>query len=337
MLAVPAPRRVAFLCYDDMLALDVTGPLEVFDVARRLVAARRPEAPAAYELELVAWSPPLVRTTSSLPLHVPAAARQLRGPLDTLLVPGGLGSFRFGEQPEVGSWLRSVAAVTRRVASVCTGSALLAFAGLVDGHRVTSHWAACDQLAQHFPRVTVDPLPIFTKSDKFYTSAGATAGMDLALALVAEDFGAEIARQVARWLVMYLRRPGTQPQHSVHLDEQGAETHRLGELRAWIIEHLASDLTIDRLAHQVGMSRRNFCRAFQRHTGVAPSKFVEAVRIEAAQRWLAQSDHALDEVARRSGFASADALRRSFRRCIGLTPSDYRDSMKGLVPIGTSS
>lgn len=144
----------------------------------------------------------------------------------------------------------------------------------------------------------------------------------------------EIARQVARWLVMYLRRPGTQAQHSVHLDEQSAETHRLGELRAWIIEHLGSDLTVDRLAHQVGMSRRNFCRAFQRHTGVAPSKFVEAVRIEAAQRWLAQSDHALDEVARRSGFASADALRRSFRRCIGLTPSDYRDSMQSSVSIG---
>ena len=327
MTAVPAPRRVVFLCYDDMLSLDVSGPLEVFDGARRLVAERHPGAPAAYELELVAWTPPFVRTTSGLPIHVPSDARHLRGPLDTLIVPGGLGTLRFGEQPELWRWLRAMTAVTRRVASVCTGSALLALAGLVDGHRITSHWAICDQLARRFPRVDVDPEPIFTKSDKFYTSAGACAGMDLALALVTEDFGAEIARQAARWLVMYSKRPGTQPQHSLHLDEQSAETHRLGELRAWIMEHLASDLGVDRLAQQVGMSRRNLSRAFRRHTGMAPSKFVESVRVEAAQRWLAQSDHGLDEVARRSGFASADALRRTFRRRLGLTPRDYRDSL----------
>jgi transcriptional regulator GlxA family with amidase domain len=305
-----------------MLSLDVSGPSEVFDVARRLVAARQPEAPAAYELELVAWSPPLVRTTSGLPLHVPADARELRGPLDTLIVPGGLGSFHFGEQLEVRRWLRSVAPLARRVASVCTGSVLLASAGLVDGRRVTSHWAACEQLARSFPRVVVDPEPIFTKSDKFYTSAGASAGMDLALALVSEDFGAEIARQVARWLVLYLRRPGTQSQQSLHLSEQHAETHRLGELRAWIVENLASNLGVDRLAHQVGMSRRNFCRAFQRHAGMTPSKFVEAVRLEAAQRWLVQSDHALDEVARRWGVAPADPVRGPMRRRQGGNPSD---------------
>lgn len=327
MTIVPAPRRVVFLCYDDMLSLDLSGPLEVFDVARRLVAERHPGMPAVYEIELVAWTPPIVRTTSGLPMHVPSDARHLRGPLDTLILPGGIGSLRFGEQPELRAWLRATAAATRRIASVCSGSALLALAGLVDGHRITSHWAVCAQLARRCPRVEVDPEPIFTKSDKFYTSAGACAGMDLALALVAEDFGAEIARQVARWLVMYLKRPGNQPQYSLHLDQQSAETHRLGELRAWIVEHLASDLGVDRLARQVGMSRRNLCRAFRRHSGMAPSKFVEAVRIEAAQRWLAQSDHGLDEVARRSGFASADALRRTFRRRLGLTPRDYRDSL----------
>jgi transcriptional regulator GlxA family with amidase domain len=328
MTLVPAPRRIVFLAYDGILSIDLCGPLEVFDMARRLLADRYPSAPRAYELEVVAWTPDRVQTTGGLPLHVPASARGLRGSIDTLLVPGGLSSRKFGAQPDVRDWLREKSALARRVASVCTGSELLASAGLVDGRRITSHWAACDRLARHYPAVTVDPEPIFVKSDKFYTSAGATAGMDLALALIEEDWGTELSLGVARWLVMFLKRPGTQAQHSVQLDGQSDQTHALNELRAWIGEHLTTDLGIDRLAQRAGMSPRNLCRAFQRHTGMTPSKFVEAARIEAAQRWLAQSDHGLDEVARRSGFGSAETLRRSFRRCLGVAPSHYRERQR---------
>jgi transcriptional regulator GlxA family with amidase domain len=322
------PRRIVFLCYDGMLSLDLSGPVEVFDVARRLLERHSPSAPPAYELELRAWSPPFVRTTSGVSLHVPAGARELRGSLDTLVVPGGLEASAFGEQGDVRRWLRDTAAVSRRVASVCTGSVLLASAGLVDGCRITSHWAACAELARRWPATIVDPEPIFTQSGKFYTSAGATAGMDLALALVEEDWGAELAVQVARWLVMFMKRPGTQAQRSVQLRAQAAQTIGLNELRAWIIEHLGADLGVDGLARQVGMSRRNFCRAFQRQTGMAPSKFVEAARVEAAQRWLAQSDHGLDEVARHCGFGSVETLRRTFRRCLGVTPGRYRERQR---------
>jgi transcriptional regulator GlxA family with amidase domain len=324
MKIVPATRRVAFLCYDGMLSLDLSGPLEVFDFARRLLAVRWPEAPPAYALELVAWTPELVQTTSGLSLHVPRAARELRGAIDTLVIPGGLGTTEFAQRPGLVDWLRGAAAVSRRVASVCTGSVLLAQAGLVDGRRITTHWASCEQLAQLRPSVIVDPEPIFTRSDKYYTSAGVTAGIDLALALVEEDWGSELALAVAHWLVMFLKRPGSQAQRSMQLSAQTEQTHGLSELRAWIIENLASELDIDSVARRAGMSRRNLCRAFQRHTGMTPSKFVEAARVEAAQRWLAQSDRSLADVAVRCGFGSAETLRRTFRRCLGVTPSDYR-------------
>ena len=323
MTLAPASRRIVFFCYDGMLALDLTGPLDAFDVARRLLAQRN-AAPMAYELELVAWAPDRVQTTSGLPLHVPAAARECRGAIDTLVIPGGLGTFDFARQPGVCEWLRHAAAASRRVASVCTGSILLARAGLVDGRRITTHWAACEQLARLRPQAIVDPAPIFTRSGKFYTSAGATAGIDLALALIEEDWGSEVALHVARWLVVFLKRPGSQPQRSIQLSSQAEQTNGLSELRAWIIEHLATDLGIDRLARQAGMSRRNLCRAFQRHTGMTPSKFVEATRVEAAQRWLSRSDHSLEDVAIRCGFGSVETLRRTFRRCMGVTPSDYR-------------
>jgi transcriptional regulator GlxA family with amidase domain len=265
-----------------------------------------------------------VQTTSGLPLHVPCAARELRGPVDTLVIPGGLGTAEFARRLGVVDWLRETAAVSRRVASVCTGSMLLAQAGLLDGRRITTHWAACAQLAEMRPSVIVDPEPIFTRSDKYYTSAGVTAGMDLALALIEEDWGSELALAVARWLVMFLKRPGSQPQRSMQLSAQTEQKHGLSELRAWIIENLAAELNIDSVARRAGMSRRNLCRAFHRHTGMTPSKFVEAARVDAAQRWLAQSDHSLDDVAQRCGFGSAETLRRTFRRCLGVTPSDYR-------------
>lgn len=321
-------RRIVFFCYDGMLSLDLTGPLEVFDIASRVRHARAPDAPPAYVTKLVAWAPDTVRTTSGLSFHVPAAARALGGSVDTLVVPGGLGTASFSDDPEVLSWLREAAALSRRVASVCTGSILLARAGLLEGRRVTSHGAACELLAKMCPNVIVDPAPIFTCSDKYFTSAGATAGMDLALALVERDFGTELALEVARWLVMFLKRPAQQAQHSMQLSAQREQKHGSSELQAWIIEHLAEELDVARLARRAGMSRRNFCRAFSRDTGMTPSKFVEAARLEAAQRWLAESDVSIDDVAARVGFGSVETLRRTFRRALGVTPSDYRQARR---------
>jgi transcriptional regulator GlxA family with amidase domain len=226
------------------------------------------------------------------------------------------------------AWLRRLAPRVRRIGSVCTGTFVLAAAGLLAGRRVTTHWNSAARLQQMFPALRVDADPIFIKDGKVYTSAGVTAGMDLALALVEEDCGREVAMAVARALVLFLKRPGGQSQFSAQLAAQAADREPLRELQAWIIDHVGADCSVPALAARVAMSPRNFARVFAREVGMTPGRFVERARVEAARRRLEESDDGVDGVAARCGFGSAEGMRKAFLRTLRVPPSAYRSRFR---------
>lgn len=320
-------RRVTVVTYPNVQALDVTGPHEVFALADRFAP---PGAPR-YHLEVVAVRPDergLVRTSSGLGLvvdrRIGRAPSTRRPAIDTLLVVGGAGTGQAAADPELLDWLRAVAPDCRRVASVCSGAFILAAAGLLDGRRATTHWSECDLLGELFPAVTVERDPIFVRDGDVWTSAGITAGIDLALALVEDDHGRELALQVSRWLVMFVQRPGGQSQFSAQLAAQVAERSPLRELQAWIADHPDADLSVDALAARVAMSPRHFARVFRDEVGATPARYVEGVRVEVARRLLETTDRPVDDVALAAGFGTPETLQRSFRRRLGVRPAEYR-------------
>ena len=317
--------RIAMVAFPEVQALDVIGPLEVFGRAARLLRDRG--AREAYEVEILAAAPGPVRTSSGFRLQADRAFRDARG-LDTLLVAGGLGTQRAIEDRRLVPWLRRMAPRVRRMGSVCTGAFLLAEAGLLDGRRAATHWQHCDELAARYPRVRVERDPVFIH-DGLYTSAGVTAGMDLALALVEEDFGPELALEVARELVLYVRRPSGQPQLSAQLAGQLARRRPLRELQLYVAEHLEQDLSLTALARRAGMSPRNFSRAFAREVGVPPARFVERTRVEKVRRLLQEGDDGVDAIAAGCGYASAEVMRRALVRATGLSPRGYRAHARG--------
>ncbi len=327
------------LAFPDAQILDVTGPLEVFAIASRLLSERQvsrsePKASevhkasrdAGYRLELVAANAGPVRMSSGLELVAQRALREVRGPIDTLFVAGGEGTRRAAGDAQTIDWIRRMDARARRMAGVCTGAFLLARAGLLDGRRATTHWRSCGELARRFPRIRVEPDRIYVRDGRIATSAGVTAGMDLALALLEDDLGGELARDVARHLVLFLRRPGGQSQFSVQLASPLAGRPSLRELQSWIHEHPDADLGVDVLARRMGMSPRNFARIFTRELALTPARYVERARVEAARQWLEDSRAGLDEVASACGFGSAETLRRAFQRLLRVSPSAYRDA-----------
>jgi transcriptional regulator GlxA family with amidase domain len=316
-------RTVLFPLYDGVQSLDVTGPLEVFDAAADHAARRRPSDPG-YRIVTASLGGGPVRTSSGLVL---TPDENLRGrgcaDVDTLVVPGGP-STALG-CPELAGWLRRHAPQARRVASVCTGAFLLAEAGLLAGKRATTHWAFGEVLASRFPDVIVDTEPIFVRDGDIATSAGVTAGIDLALALVEEDVGREMALAVARELVVYLRRPGGQAQFSAQLRAQAAQRRPLREVQQWISEHPAADLSVPALAARAGLSPRQFARAFAAETGVPPGKHVAAVRLETARRLLEDTGRSVEQVARACGYGTPEAMRRAFVQVLGVPPTSYRN------------
>ena len=317
-------RRVAMVVYPNVQVLDVTGPLEVFArTSRWLIDHGRP-GDLGYTVELVAARPGPVVSSSGLELLVHRSFDEVDRDIDTLLVAGGIGFLDELREPSVVGWIRYMAPRVRRLGSVCTGAFLLAEAGLLDGHRATTHWRRCGELADRYPRVTVDPDPIFVRAGHIYTSAGVTAGMDLALALVEEDQGHEVALAVARELVMFVKRPGGQSQFSVPLMTQATDHQPIRELQMWISEHPATDLSVVALARRAAMSPRNFARVFTREVGVTPARFVERARIEAARRRLEDSSLGVDAIATECGFGSAEIMRRTFLRTLRVNPADYR-------------
>jgi transcriptional regulator GlxA family with amidase domain len=321
--------RVVVLALPTTQSLDVTGPVEVFDAAARVVEARGGRRP--YALSVVAPGGGTLTTSSGLRLladPLPGA----RTAIDTVVVAGGEGARRVaGDDPAV-AWLRRAAPRARRVTSVCTGAFALAAAGLLEGRRATTHWAWCGALAAAYPGVAVEQDPIYVRDGDVWTSAGVTAGMDLALALVEEDLGAEVALEVARWLVVFLKRPGGQAQFSAGLAAQtagagaGASSSRqpLRALHAWMSDNLDADLSVGALAARACLSERQFARAWRAETGRTPAAFVEALRVERA-RALLEDGVAVESAARACGFASAEVLRRVFHRRLGVAPSAYRE------------
>jgi transcriptional regulator GlxA family with amidase domain len=339
------PQRVAVLVLPGAFSLDALGCYEIFRTAARTLALRtldpRPLDPMddsayadchlQYEVELVGLRAGPV-PSSGTPLFATRALSELHEPLDTFMVAGGSVQRMMQamhSDPSFMPELRRVAALARRLASVCTGAFLLAQAGLLDGKRATTHWAAVDFLEQLYPQVRVERDPIFTRDGDVYTSAGASTGMDLALDLVRDDHGAELAHEIARWLVLYVQRPAGDAQHSLPLRAQNSERTPIRDLRAWILEHPRADLSVPALAARAGMSVRNFARAFRREVSMTPASYVEAVRVEAARRKLELGSGSLDEVAVQVGFGAVETLRRAFVRQTGKSPSTCRPGAPG--------
>ncbi|MEU4061633.1 GlxA family transcriptional regulator [Streptomyces wedmorensis] len=312
-------RPVLVVLFDDVQSLDVTGPVEVFAGAGR--AAGDPDA---YPIRTASLDGGPVRTHSGLRLLPDTTLDEALadGPPHTLVVPGGEGTR--APDPVLIDWLREHAPRAGRLVSVCTGALLLAEAGLLDGHRATTHWIACDHLARRYPGVDVDPDPIFVRDGRLATSAGVTAGIDLALALVEEDLGRDVALTVARHLVVFLRRPGNQAQFSAQLSAQTARREPLRDLQHWITEHPEADLSVEALAARVRLSPRHFARAFHAETGTPPGRYVDRVRLEHARRLLEETSRGVEEVARTSGYGTPEAMRRAFLKALGTGPAEYR-------------
>jgi transcriptional regulator GlxA family with amidase domain len=258
--------------------------------------------------------------------------KELRGPIDTLIVAGGFGVYDAVEDGGLIRWIRSAAKRSRRVTSVCSGSFLLARAGLLEGKRATTHWSSCAELARRHPEVEVDPNPIFVHDGDVWTSAGVTSGMDLALALVEDDLGREVALEVARWLVLFLQRPGGQAQFSSHLQSQLAERMPLRELQGWIADNLDGDLRVEALAERAAMSPRNFARAFRREVGMTPAAYVTELRVESARQRLEGGSEPIENVAASCGFGTPETMRRAFARRMGVPPADYRARFRTPTP-----
>jgi len=324
--AIDTPlRRIDVLAFTDVQLLDVAGPLQVFASVNDI--ARTRGLPAPYLPRVVAPGGASVVASAGLGLltHPLPTAQE---PCDTLIVAGGSGVHEMSRDAQLVAWLREHAARSRRVASVCTGAFLLAAAGLLDERRAVTHWTRCAELAQRYPAVRVEADPIFIRDGTVWTSAGVTAGIDLALALVEEDVGRALALEVARHLVVFLKRPGGQAQFSAALSMQSAMQSagdRFADLHAWIAENPSADLSVPALAARVGMSERSFVRHYRGATGSTPARAIEQLRVEAARRALGDTALPIKRIAVRCGFGSEETMRRSFLRVVGVTPQAYRE------------
>jgi transcriptional regulator GlxA family with amidase domain len=326
MARAAAERRVVVLAFDGAQSLDITGPVEVFSVASHHRIA------VPYRVQVVGPTAGPVTMTSGIVLQPAAAVTEVDGPVDTLVVVGGEGVHALRRDPTVVAAVRRIAAGARRVVSVCTGTFLLAEAGVLDGRRVTTHWGWCRHLAREFPHLTVEPEPIFVQDGNVYTSAGVTAGIDLCLALVEADHGRDLALSVARQLVVFLKRPGGQAQFSSHLSAQLADRDAVAEVQTWIADHLDEDLSVAKLAGRAAMSPRHFARVFRAETGVTPARFVERARVEHARTRLEESSSGVEEIAHACGFGTAETMRRAFLRALWVGPSEYRQRFRAATP-----
>lgn len=324
MIAAMDSRRIVILGFEDAQSLDITGPLEVFATAERL-------SPGRYRHAVVSPDGQPFATGSGLRIVADGTLDDVDGPIDTLVVAGGPGVGGARRDAALVATVAAASRRTRRVAAVCTGAFLLAEAGLLDGRRAATHWSAVDRLAARHPRIEVDPDSIFVRDGDVWTSAGVTAGIDLALALVEEDHGRDAALEIARWLVVFAKRPGGQAQFSAPLAAQVAERAPIRAAQELARARPEADLTVESLAAHAHMSVRGFARAFRREVGVTPAAYVEAVRVERAVAMLQTTAAGADRIAAACGFGTVETFRRAFRRRMGVSPGEYRDRFRGAL------
>lgn len=318
MTAVVPVRHVVLVVFPGLQGLDLVGPFDVFTDTNDELG--RP----AYRLTVAATEAGAVPTSGGLGVVAEVALRDVTGPIDTLMVVGGDGTYEAVQDEEMIAQVRRLAAASDRVTSVCSGAFFLALAGVLDGRRATTHWRVSELLARTFPQVDVDPDPIFVRDGNVYTSAGVTSGMDLALALVEDDHGRDVALRVARRLVLFLRRPANQSQFSAHLGAQMAERDGLREAQRHVVEQPHADCSVAALARVAHMSERNFTRCFTAEVGLTPARYVERIRVETARRLLEDTDQGVEVVADACGFGTAETMRRTFLRLLHTSPSEYR-------------
>ncbi len=321
---VPDRRLVALVAYDGLQPLDLVGPHEVFAGANSVLDAQG-RSDARYDLRVVARAAGPVVCESGLRLDAPAALDSLdRTTIDTLLVPGGDAARVVRTDDALVRWVARASARSRRTVCVCSGTFIAAAAGLTDGRRVTTHWARAGQLAARHPATEVDADPIYIRDGDLWTSAGVTAGIDLALALVEDDCGAEVAQVVARWLVVFLRRPGGQTQFAAPVWSEPVERAPVRAAQDLVHADPGADLSVPVLARHAGLSARHFARLFHAEVGMAPGRYVERIRVDAARRLLETERAGVAAVAARCGFGTAETMRRAFLRQLGVPPDHYR-------------
>jgi transcriptional regulator GlxA family with amidase domain len=311
-------RDVVLVVFPEIQGLDLLGPAEVFAAANQEVG--RP----AYRVRVVATQAGPLRSSSGVAIVADEPIGHVRGPVDTLVVTGGDGTYAAVVDEHLIAHVARLARDARRVTSVCSGAFVLAQAGLLDGRRATTHWRVCGLLAASFPAVRVDPDPIYVQDGNVWTSAGVTAGMDLALALVEEDLGRDVALAIARRMVLFLRRPANQSQFSAPLRAQAAESDGIREAQHLVAEHPEGDCSVAALARAAAMSERNFARCFTAEVGMTPARYVERVRVETARRLLEDSDEGVEAIAAAAGFGTAETMRRTFLRLLRTNPTEYR-------------
>ncbi|MDR3704695.1 MAG: GlxA family transcriptional regulator [Paludibacteraceae bacterium] len=303
--------------------LDVAGPIEVFAKATAYIKENIPNGKESYKIHVLSVnSSTIVNSSSGLPFICEGGIESIDYEIDTVLIAGNAPENI--DLQNIIDWLKNNVDHIRRVGSICAGAFILAKAGILNGHRATSHWMVCDRLAKLYPEIKVENDPIFIKDGNIYTSAGISTGMDMSLAMVEEDFGRDVAIMVARILVLYLKRPGNQSQYSNILKQQRVDHEPIKTIQDWILAHLSENITVEILAEKALMSPRNFARVFLRETGITPAKYIEKLRLETARRRLEETSLTLDEISNECGINNADGLRRLFLRHIKTTPSDYR-------------
>ena len=311
--------RIALLAFPRVQMLDVVGPADVFAEAARQLGNSR-----AYRISVIGPVAGQIKGTNGLRLATDDSIETFKGAIDTLLIAGSPSVNDVAHDAHLRDWVRYQATRVRRIGSVCSGAFVLGAAGLLVGRRVTTHWNSSALLARQYPDAVVEPDSIFIRDGNLYTSAGVTAGMDLALALVEEDHGRDLALSVAREMVMYFKRPGGQSQFSAQLAAQTAERTNIRQIQTYIVDNLAADLSVALLAQRADMSERNFARVFKAEGGFTPAEFVELARIDQARRLIEGSNVSLKRLADQVGYANVDGFRRAFVRRLGVTPSDYR-------------
>ena len=318
----PLSRRVAITAYEGVSLLDLGGPLEALRIASSFGNGGRR---VIYECSVVSMRGGSVRTADGLEIVTRPVRSLGSAPIDTLIVPGGFSVDDVTRDRDLVQWVRKKAPACRRVCSVCIGSFLLADAGVLDGRRAATHWMHAPLLATRHPKITVEPDAIFVRDGRVWSSAGVTTGIDLALALIEEDAGREAAMNVARILVVYLKRSGGQSQYSALLAAQAeSESETFSELERWMAEHLKRDLRIEALAERVHMSPRNFSRVYAEKRGRTPAKAVEAIRVDAARRRLEETEDQVSQIAEDCGFSDEEQMRRAFIRAMKIPPREYR-------------